>query len=57
MTRDRCSLMISEFLGAVWLLNPSVNSDSISFMIYESLGAVWAVECNSPLSQQFVDDL
>jgi hypothetical protein len=48
--------MISESLGAVWLLNPSVNSDSISFMIYESLGAVWAVACNGPVSQQFVDD-
>jgi hypothetical protein len=36
--------MISESLGAVWLLNPSVNSDSNSLMIYESLGAIWAVE-------------
>jgi hypothetical protein len=48
--------MISESLGVVWLLNPSINSDNISFMIYESLGAVWAVECNGHMSQQFVDD-
>jgi len=48
--------MVYDSLGAVWLLNPSVTSDSISLMIYESLGAVWAVECNSHTSQQFIDD-
>jgi len=47
--------MIYVSLGVVWLLNPSINSDSISFMIYESLGAVWVVECNGHMSQQFVD--
>jgi len=42
--------MISKSLGAVWLLNSSVNSDIISLMNYESLGAVWAVECNGHMS-------
>jgi len=36
--------MIFDFLGAVWLWNPSVTRDSISLMIYQPLDAVWAVE-------------
>jgi hypothetical protein len=48
--------MISESLGAVWVLNPSVTRDISSLMISESLGAVWAVEAIRHPSQQFVDD-
>jgi hypothetical protein len=36
-------LMISEFLGVVWPVNPRLTRDCSSFMISESLGVVRAV--------------
>jgi len=43
--RDTSSLMISESLWGVGLLNPGVIRDCSWLIISESLGAVWAVQC------------